>query len=152
MPRTIVPVRDVMTKDPIRVGRADALGTIANLFDENGISGLPVVDAADRLVGIVSKTDVLHRCLEGPQGARPGVTFFDRLRAEEAAPSLDPEDLGVAEDFMTTDPVTARPDESLYVAASRMAKERVHRVIVVDEESRPVGILTTFDVLQRFPG
>ena len=64
---------------------------------------------------------------------------------------LDIEDLGVVEDFMSDDPVTARPEESVGVVAHRMAEERVHRVVVIDDRDQPIGIVTTLDLLKVFP-
>ena len=49
------------------------------------------------------------------------------------------------------DPVTTGPDASVAEVAHRMATERVHRVVVVDAERRPIGIVTTLDVLKVFP-
>ena len=51
---------------------------------------------------------------------------------------------------MTEDPVTARPDESLPVVAARMIDAHIHRIIVVDPDNRPVGIVTSMDMLKVF--
>ena len=149
---TKIRVKDVMTPDPVCADAAASLQELAELFDANEISGVPVVDAQNRLIGVVSKTDLIHRCLEGPIGAREGMEFFDRLRiGMSPSRDLDPNDLGVAEDFMSIDPVTARPDELLSAVARRMADERVHRVVVVSEGNEPVGIVTSLDALKAFP-
>jgi CBS domain-containing protein len=145
-------VEDVMTANPICVSGDMDVQELARVFDENEVSGAPVVDGQDRLIGVVSRTDVLHRCLEGPPGARPGSSFLQsldevtRVRHEETA-----SELGTVDDFMTTDVVTAKPDESVRTVAHRMAQEKVHRIVVVDGQRQPLGVVTTLDVLRVFP-
>jgi CBS domain-containing protein len=145
-------VRDVMTKDTISVPPSMDIRELARMLDGNDISGAPVVDPADRVLGVVSKTDILHRALEGAPGSRGDFSFFDVLDDDlgNAADMLPP-DLGVVEEFMTTDPVTCRPDEALSTVAHRMAEEAVHRAIVVDEDGRLEGVVTSMDLLRVFP-
>ena len=51
---------EIMTSNPVRV-TSDATATeLGRLLDTNEISGVPVVDALDRVIGVVSKTDLLH--------------------------------------------------------------------------------------------
>ena len=52
---------DVMTTGVITVSPDMSVQAVAKLLSERGISGVPVVDAADRLVGIVSEGELLHR-------------------------------------------------------------------------------------------
>ena len=52
-------IRDVMQPDPIKIHREDALRRALELLVENQISGLPVVDDAGRLVGVLSEKDLL---------------------------------------------------------------------------------------------
>jgi CBS domain-containing protein len=52
--------RDVMTRDPITVTGDSGLADAAHLMVNNGISGFPVVDSDDNLIGIVTKTDVVR--------------------------------------------------------------------------------------------
>jgi CBS domain-containing protein len=49
--------------------------------------------------------------------------------------------------FMTPNPVTARPDASIRTLARMMIDAHVHRVIVVDEQDRPVGVVASTDLL-----
>ncbi len=144
-------VKDIMTRDPVRVTADTSARELARVLESNEISGVPVVDAQDRVIGVVSRTDLLRRCVEGPLGSRPGSFLeaiaegLDRGRGLEAAA------LGSVEDFMSGDPVTAGPDETLPAAAARMAEERVHRIVVVDPQRRCLGIVTSLDLLREFP-
>jgi CBS domain-containing protein len=58
---------DVMTTEIISVDPDTSVHTLAALLSERGISGVPVVDAEDRVVGIVSAGDVLHRVETGTE-------------------------------------------------------------------------------------
>jgi CBS domain-containing protein len=144
-------VRDIMTPDPICVGADTSARELARILESNAISGVPVIDSLHRIIGVASKTDLLRRCVEGPLGSRPG-TFFESLaEGLDTGTDMDPEELGTVEEFMTTEPVTGRPDEPLGAVARRMAEENVHRIVVVDNRRHVVGIVTSLDLLRQFP-
>ena len=144
-------VKDIMGRNPVRVGQATTVGELAEILEGNDISGVPVVDAQERLVGVVSRTDLIRRCVEGPPGTQPGSFFSALAEGLGGGTDLDPEELGVVEDFMSLDPVTAEPDEPVGRVALRMAEEQVHRAIVVDEQRRVIGVVTALDLLKVFP-
>ena len=142
-------VKDIMTRDPVCLTGDTSARELARILETNEISGCPVVDALERVIGVVSKTDLLHRAVEGPIGSRRG-TFLELL-AEGLRDVASAESLGNVEDFMTPEPVTAGPDEALAAVARRMASERVHRVVVVDKGRHVLGIVTSLDLLKEFP-
>ena len=145
-------VRDVMTDKPICAESGDSLRDLARKLDEYEISGVPVVDDQDRLLGVVSRTDLVHRLLEGPLDARPGEDWLDLLTADSVGTfEIDVARLGTIDDVMSIDPVTATPEETVATVARRLAAARVHRAIVVDPSRRPIGIVTTLDLLKVFP-
>ena len=150
--RTTTPVcaADIMTSNPVRVTPDVTAVELARLLDANEISGVPVVDGLDRVIGVVSRTDLLRRVVEGPQGSRPP-SFFEALAEGLTDEDLHPDNLGTVEEFMTPEPVTTRPNELLSEVARRMAEDRVHRVVVVDDEMHVLGIATSLDILRAFP-
>jgi CBS domain-containing protein len=149
--RSTLRVRDVMTREPICVDGSVTIRELARLFDEHEISGAPVVDSGGRLTGIVSKTDLVRRCLQGKPGFPP--SFLFEMLSEEAGEEteLAPEEQVTVEEFMTPDPLTASQDEPVAALARRMAEARVHRVVVVDRERIPIGMVTSLDLLKVFP-
>jgi CBS domain-containing protein len=148
---TVRHARDVMTANPVCAETGANLRDVAKLLDEYEISGLPVVDDQERLVGVISRMDLVHRLIEGPADSRRDETWLDLLTADSASTvDVDVARLGTVDDLMSIDPVVAKPEETLATIARRMAEERVHRVVVV-ENNHPVGILTTLDVLKYFP-
>jgi CBS domain-containing protein len=141
-----------MTREPVVIAPATTIRELARLLEENEISGMPVVDEEGRLVGVVSKTDLMRRCLDEPDDRTAAyLVEFAGAEPEDGAP-LGPEELIVVEDFMTSDPVTARPDEPVVAIARRMVDARVHRVVVVDPDRVPIGIVTSLDLLRAWAG
>lgn len=141
-------VADLMTREPESVSPDTTMRQLAHLFEEHEVSGFPVVDDAGRLVGVVSQTDLIRRCLSPIGGEAPGF-FFQELAeqlGEEA--EMEPDSLIVVADIMTTEVVTAHADEPLSVIAKRMCDRHVHRVVVVNDRGSPIGIVTTMDMLR----
>ena len=95
------------------------------------IGGAPVVEEDGRLRGIVSKTDIVRHLTED--------------LGEETTEAM--QGVSVA-DIMTEDVVTVMIDETADKVARTMVENRVHRVVVIDNEATIRGILTTLDVLK----
>jgi len=142
--------RDVMTRQPVCVESWMTIRELARIFGENDISGAPVIDGLGRVVGLVSKTDLIRQCLEGTGNVLPAY-LFETLSATGAEDrELTPESSVRVEDFMTQEPVTVRPETSVHELAMLMFTKRIHRVIVTDEDARPVGIITSLDLIGAF--
>jgi CBS domain-containing protein len=151
--------RDVMTENVVTVTPSTPLRDVARMFSEDNISGAPVVDEQERLVGIVSRTDVITGMLAaGPESVPLEMRLM--LGLDETTES-EPEDGGdlpepdapvgpTVEDVMAGDPVTVSPETPLSEIAARMSKDRFHRVVVT-MGPRVVGIITSLDLLARFP-
>lgn len=129
-------VKEWMTGDPVALD-ADASALEAlELMVDRAIRHLPVVDAARRVVGVVSLDD-LRAALPPP------VSLAQPLPPERRETALE---WRVA-DVMTHAPLTVSEDSSLGEAAERMADARVGCLPVVDEEGRLAAILTETDLL-----
>lgn len=137
-----------MTEHPMCVNASTSVSELAGLLNWDEISGVPVVDDQDRVIGVVSQTDLIRALLDGQREAGTEEDLyqvFDGLSDRWEGWS-DHSSLRV-QDIMSGDPVTARPSDTVFEAASRMAANKVHRVIVVDESERPVGIVSTLDLM-----
>lgn len=150
--RALLTAKDLMSSPPITIPASAGVREVAKILDENEISGAPVIDDQERPIGVVSRTDLLHLLIEGSSGRPPDATFLDLIAADSPSElSVDVEEMGTAEEFMTPEPVTVPLDEPITKIARRMAQERVHRVIVVDKDRRVMGVVTTLDLLAKFP-
>jgi CBS domain-containing protein len=142
--------RDVMIPEPVCVEPSTTIGQLALVFQEHEISGAPVVDTEGRVVGIVSKTDLIRRCSEGTLDVPPAYLFEVISEQGGEDDAIIPEPLICVEDFMKEDPVTVTPDTPAGDIAQLMFRDRVHRVVVVDSERFPVGIITSLDLLGAY--
>jgi CBS domain-containing protein len=120
---------------------------IARLMSEHRVSGLPVLDAEDRLVGIVSEGDLLAAEDGGRHRSLILEWFIGRRRLEEIEAKGD--DLK-ARDVMMRDVVTIGPDEPIDAAARTMLTNGVKRLPVVDGEGKVIGIVSRTDVLRPY--
>ncbi len=126
-------VADVMTLDPVVI-HADAPPEDAErLMRERAISGLPVVDAAGLLVGVISRADVIE------DGTIPMAFLLRRM----------PSGLRVGE-LMSSPAITVETTDLLIEAARRMRDNRIHRVVAVDDAGRPVGVLSASDFVSLY--
>jgi len=140
-------VADVMTRRVIVTREDTPFKEIARRMSEHGVSGLPVVDAGDRLVGIVSEGDLLAAEDGGHHGNLILEWFIGRKRLEEIEAKGD--DLR-ARDVMMRDVVTIGPAEPIDAAARSMLTNGVKRLPVVDDEGKVVGIVSRTDVLRPY--
>jgi CBS domain-containing protein len=127
-------VGDLMALEPVVI-RADAgLGDAARLLERHRISGLPVVDGAGTLVGVISQTDLL------------------RARATEYL-WANWESLRVKH-LMTSPALVIHRDQPLTIAARKMERHHVHRLVVVadGDETLPIGVLATSDLVRAMSG
>jgi CBS domain-containing protein len=111
---------------------------------EHGISGLPVVDANRRVLGVVSEADIVSG--EAAGTGKQGMVARARAIADPSAVAI-PRTAGEA---MSSPAVTIQPEEPIMQAAHRIAGSGVNRLPVVDEDERLVGIITRADIVRAF--
>lgn len=112
--------KDLMAKKVITIRDVDNILTARRLMLEKRIRHIPVVDAADTIVGILSAKDVTI------------ATEFPHLRVEHV--------MSTPIEFVTE-------NSSLKVAINKMLSQKISSLIVVDEKSECVGIFTSDDLL-----
>jgi CBS domain-containing protein len=139
--------RDIMSGEPVCVDLGMSVREVWHLLEENEISGAPVVDGGGRLVGVVSRSDLIKKFSDGDMHL-DGSTLIELFGNEEEDDGAMPERFVPVDEFMTPDPVTASPTTPLHDVAARMVAARVHRVIIVDKEQIPVGIVTSLDMVK----
>jgi CBS domain-containing protein len=122
-------VKDVMTRRVICVAKDQYLSAAAGLFLEKGISGAPVVDEKGRCVGMLSAIDYVRRA--------------HALRTE---PDGDATAERVGEE-MSSGVRSVQPEQTLLTAARIMCEKHVHRLPVLNLEGKPVGLITSMDVV-----
>lgn len=121
-------VADLMTLDPVTVPIDATIEEAETLLREFRVTGLPVVDGAQRLVGVISQTDLLYL-------AMPSVRSLIRHREDG---------IRVGE-VMSTPPVTIDGTATIADAARTMHRDHLHRLVVVDAHGRPIGVIAAMD-------
>jgi CBS domain-containing protein len=141
----VMQVKDVMTKQVVAVGPRTPLKDVAREMVTRRVSGMPVVDDDDSVLGVVSEGDILVK-----ERGRPGAgSLFDHLLEVNADEAMKHEARDAA-DAMTSPPVTIRPDRPLAEAASLMLDRCVNRLPVIDKHGKLVGIVTRADLVRAF--
>jgi CBS domain-containing protein len=145
--------KDHMTTDVISVGRAASIAEIASLLKKHGISGVPVVDAERRLLGVVTHEELINVFLPHYLSMFDELAFLDDLGVIEAQTLAEIEpSLFLAEDVMVPDPVTVKPETSIMKVAALLVNKKLVFVPVVDDGGRVVGVLNRGDVSCAFTG
>lgn len=140
-----------MTSKPILAKPDMPLKEAIQILAEHQISGLPVVNDAGKLVGIISETDIIWQ--ESGVTPPPYITILDSVIYLEN-PSRYEKELHKAlgqtvEEVMTTGQIaTITPNQSLSEAARLLNEKRVHQLPVLDEEGNVIGILTCGDIIR----
>ncbi len=122
-------VGDRMALEPIVIRSDASLTEAAALMDRHHIHGLPVVDASGSLVGVVSQTDLARaRGTEYLWANWPGLAVRH---------------------LMTSPAITVHRSTPLALAARKMERHRIHRLVVVDDldETIPIGLLSMTDLI-----
>ncbi len=133
-----------MTKAVVTARQGTSLPAAAELIVAKKISGLPVVDVDDRLVGIVTEADFLSAMnLSGGAFADVLETVVRKRRARKGMGTI-------VDDIMTRSPIVIGEDETLERAVALMDRNKVKRLVVTDPEHRVRGIVSRTDLVKLF--
>lgn len=136
-------VQDVMTTDVIAISKFEGVMDVARTLSEKSISGLPVVDKDNRVIGIITQADILSVV-----GVRREHTVRDLLKHMLGEPLPERRTGDHVADIMTSPAMTVRPEENLAEAARILEGKKIRRLIVVDDGNRLVGIISRADILK----
>jgi predicted transcriptional regulator len=125
-------VKDVMNEDLKLVKATTPLSELVEIFTEQGMTGAPVVDHQEQLIGLVSCTDVARHWVEVSAG--PG--------SHNAADFT-------AQDVMTPFLLNVSPEDPVAKVVELMCSGGIHRTVVT-ELGVPVGIVTTMDLMKDY--
>lgn len=147
MPKTVA---DAMTPLPVVVKPQTPLNEAIKILAERRISGLPVVGDDDRLVGIISETDLMWQ----ETGVTPPayIMFLDSVIYLQNPATYERElhkALGqTVGEVMSSDPISISADKPLQQAAQLLHDRDVRRLPVVDANNLVIGILTRGDIVR----
>lgn len=128
---------DVMTPNPTTISARDSLTQAALVMTEHDHKRLPVVDEAGRLVGMLSRSDLLQTVAN---------TFAS---SSEVLPGTILTTAKTVGEVMIRDVPTVTPETPLAETLDRILSTPRRRVIVIDQDRRVVGIVSDGDILRR---
>ena len=141
-------VSKLMASPPVVIRQGANLEAAAGLMLEHRIGCLPVVDAAGKLVGILTESDFSAKDCGVPFSTLRLPQLFLRWMPHQAVERIyDTARKMAVEELMSRDVVTIGETDSIETAIERMLKHRVHRLPVL-RDGVPVGILARHDLLR----
>jgi len=142
--------KDIMSPCLVTLQPGMTCEEAAAILRSHQITGAPVIDERGNLLGVISITDILQTEVAIP--AENPADYFSQTRLDnkmgETGFHIEPSE-GFINDFMQRRVYTARPYTPITAIAELMANHRIHRIIITSlETGRPVGIVTSFDLLK----
>lgn len=145
--------RDFMQKNVLTLAPETPLINAHRFFVEEEIHGAPVVEEDGRVVGVVSTLDLLRAVEEEHDRGSAGSAYFrDTLEFSSSGWSSLSEDFQdrlselTVRDIMNTEVVSVSADATPAEVARSLRRNRIHRVLVL-EEGRLLGLISTFDLV-----
>ena len=144
-------VSEIMERDVATVRSDDDVETVVKVMREHELPGIPVVDAENRLLGIITESDLILREEDADLHVpfhielMGGVVYLGRLKNYDER--LKRAVALTAGELMTRDPVTVGPTDSVRDAAKIIAERRHNRLPVVEDGGTLAGVVTRLDVL-----
>ena len=136
-------VKDVMSTHVIAVRRSAQYKEMAAMLHSQRLSAFPVIDENNKVIGVVSETDLLTK--EALEGSMPrAVQDLTRQRVWSQVNGI------TAADLMSKPAVTIGPGQTVTDAARLMYNRRVKRLPVVNDDGELIGIVTRSDVLSVY--
>ncbi len=144
-------VAEIMDTDVPALGPQDEARRAIELLAEREIGALPVVNSEERLIGIVSESDLVlsdeEADLHLPHylNIMGGIVFTGSMKGFESR--LNKAFATNVRDLMTADPVSVRTDDGVEKAARLIAEEHHNHLPVTDGDGKVAGMITRADVL-----
>lgn len=122
-------VAQVMHRGVVTCAEETPIPQVAQLLTRHDISALPVVDAEGFLVGIITRSDLVT--------LRAHEDYWRAMKAEHA---------------MVRQVTTITPDDTLAEASKRMSDQKIHRLIVIEQNengrAKPIGVISQTDIVR----
>lgn len=141
--------KDIMQKTVITIKPDTTIEEIAKILTDNHISGAPVVDDENKLIGIVTEGDLLHKettpRLPGVLSILGAFIYYNGLdKHKEDFRKLA---ASKASEIMTTDVITVTEGAEINEIASIMINQSINRVPVI-RNKKLVGIISRADIIK----
>jgi CBS domain-containing protein len=136
---------DLMSEEVETIPPWMTLPAAARMLARSHISGAPVVNPEGECVGVISNTDFVTWAEKGEAAGKN--RSYETVYAPWQMVDEDDAPANEVRRYMTADPVTVSPHESIGELAQKMVDAHIHRLIVVNEDNKPLGVVATTDIL-----
>jgi len=141
-------VKEIMTKDVTSISPEMNAKEALNLLIKMQISGLPIIDEKNKLVGMFTEKDILRNILPSYIEKVGRFVYEDNPKVIRKK-FQDLKDLSVSK-LMRKDVVTVEEDTSLCEVARLMLTQKVRRIPVLNKEKKVVGIVAREDIVRAY--
>lgn len=140
---------DLMSREVLTLSAWMPVQSAARALARARVGGAPVVDERGQCVGVFSLSDSNRRARDDKKSTRPAPPIPDCVCSDWEIVEEQWEELpaDAVSRYMTPDPVLVLPETPVGVLAQRMVDAHIHRLIVAAEDRRPIGIVSSTDVL-----
>lgn len=142
-------VKEIMTSEVVTVSITDSVEQCAKLLQEHDISGLPVLNEAGKVAGMITEGDLIRRASRvkapGYLEILGGLIYLDSPKkfVDELQRAMSLE----AGQLMSKNLVSIKPDDTVEKAATMMVEKKISRLPVIDENHKLLGIVSRRDIM-----
>ena len=142
-------VTQIMTTDVLAIAPETPIGQVARIMSDNGISGLPVVDANNNLVGIITETDIVsHEIQIDTPTFVPFLDWIIRMPGDTSEDDIRRVLATSAAELMTSPVYSVTVDATVREVATLMFERKVNPVPVLNHLDQVVGIVSRSDIVR----
>lgn len=142
--------QDIMTSEVITVRPDTSVREVARIFTENNISGVPVLDDQDKVIGIVTESDLIFQ--NKRFNVPPFITILDSFFFLNSPEKMDRELKKIAGatvgDICSSPVISISPETPLDEIATLMTEKKIHTLPVLGESGRMVGVVGKKDIIR----
>ncbi len=136
-------VSEVMTTDVVAVNEDAAIEEAIRLLSGHRVSGLPVVDNENHVVGVITEADILSVV-----GMKKGHSFKDIVAHLLGEPVPGNKTGSIVRQVMTSPAICTSPDKGILEVAAILEERRIKRLPVVDNGGVLIGIVSRADIVR----
>jgi CBS-domain-containing membrane protein len=141
--------KDIMTAEVVTIKKDASINTLANLFIEHKVNGIPVLNDEGEAIGMVTEGDLIeqNKNLHIPTV----IALFDAVIPLEGQKTFESEvkrlTASKVEDIYKNKVISVSPDESVQEIGTLMAEKDVHTIPVIDN-GKLIGIIGKVDLIK----
>ncbi|MDO9262542.1 MAG: CBS domain-containing protein [Desulfosalsimonadaceae bacterium] len=145
----LVKAEDIMTKQVIFVSPGTLLTETARMMATANISGVPVINTDQTVVGIISEKDFLKKMGEGTGTSGSFMGVIAQCLENRGCIAM-PIKGKTAQEIMTSPVISAYPDTTISELSKKLADNRINRIPVITKQGKLVGIVSRGDIVDSY--